>query len=517
MADIRQAIQFHPFGQRRLGEILGLDIPALARTQNPLRQLQYIEGYLTDLKCGSVVVEGHYVDRDHIEDHGAFYARNFVSYDNFCKRLHFFSLELGALRKELDGLVDLGKTNKEEYRLSCKAFSVSHYLGFAVIKPLSGCPVGRTILRAYAPEGDKCTRVFPCVRWHRAHLLGVELSVKGLPFQQQDTGVSACATTAIWAALHHLRGVEDVAAATPAQVTNVASKYSLPFGRPMPSEGLSVEQMCQAIQGLGVSPHLHRAHDFSTAQGIIYSATMSEMACILITQREGKSGTERHAVAVAGLKIADSFSPVASLGVAEDATAMLGAYVHDDRWGPYVSTLFENKGTNGSLRYLCRGVIKDEENWFVTHVLIPMHAKIRLSFSGLQEVGVEICKLIQWYYLTHLKPTEAPDVRVNTLMLRGYRYVEELLFEDSGFSAASVHAFTAEVSLPRYVGRVRVENPTFGILDILVDTTGTLRNLHCSAVLCRGRSAQHTVFIAEFLATQLRTFQRAFCLPSATG
>jgi hypothetical protein len=509
MADNRQAIEFYAFASKTLAELLELEVPPFARTKMPFRQLQYVEDYVKALDCATVVVERHYIDRDHIEDHGAFYSRNFISYPNYCSRLHFFSLEVADLKQRMRAAVEVGGSGPTAYKGACEALSAAGYLGWSVVKPLHGCPVGRTILRTFDAKGDKCKRAFPCVRRHRAHLMGVELVVEGLPFQQQDTGVSACATTAIWAALHHFRGFEEVAAATPAQITSIASRYSLPFGRSMPSEGLSVEQMCQAIQGMGVAPHLHRAMDFSTAQSILYSATMSGMASILIIKRHGETEMERHAVTVAGIKLSEPFEPHASDEILEQSMQLIGAYVHDDRLGPYVSTSFENSKDGALLRYLPRGVLKDEERWIVTHILIPVHSKIRLSFGGLREVAMEIAKLIQYYFDREHK-IKTPEMTLEATILRGYGYVEELLFEKNGFGAAEVERFCSEVSLPRYVGRVRTRSPLIGTLDVLVDTTGTLRNLHCAAIVCRTPTAQHAKAIGEFLATRLKAYRRPF-------
>lgn len=509
MADIRQTIAFYAFASKPLASLLDISSPPFARTKSPLRQLQYVEAYVKQLGCATVVVEEHYIDRDHIEDHSAFYSRNFVSYENYCQRAHFFSLDEATLRREVQVAVAAGKNGTKAYRDACEALSAKAYLGWSVIKPLHGCPVGRTILRTYPEQGDKCKRLFPSVRRHRAHILGVELPVFGLPFQQQDTGVSACATTAIWSALHHFRGVEDVAAATPAQITSIASRYSLPFGRSMPSEGLSMEQMCQAVQGMGLSPHLHRAVNYRTAQSIIFSATMSGMAPILIIDGTSEYKGQRHAVTVAGVKLADPFTPNPLDGVAEQSTQLVGAYIHDDRLGPYVSTLFENDNGTGRLRFLLRGVIEKEQVWEVSHILIPMHPKIRLSFGSLQEVALEVAKWIQWFFVKELKASADPDITVDGVVLRGYQYIEELLFERDGLGAA-VEQFCSEVSLPRYVGRVRTQNPQIGTIDILVDTTGTLRNLHCSAVVCRTPNAPQASAVGEFLTKQFKAFPRVF-------
>src|SRR5207249_3635298 len=104
------------------------------------------------------------------------------------------------------------------------------YLGFSVIKPLSGSPVGRTVLACYGKEkGDGTIRLFPGTRDYRVHVLGIELLIRGLAFQQQDLGVSACATTALWCSLQKLRDREELGGAVPAQITQLASRFTLPF------------------------------------------------------------------------------------------------------------------------------------------------------------------------------------------------------------------------------------------------------------------------------------------------
>src|SRR5262249_6335420 len=158
----------------------------------------------------------------------------------------------------------------EHYRKACAKFSEEAYLGFAIIRPLDGSPVGRTVVRHFSPNaGGAMRREFLCTRTYTVHLAGVELRVRGLPFQQQDKAVAACATTAIWSSLHMVREHEEIGTTSPAQITVRASQNSLPFGRPMPTEGLSIDQMCQAIHSAGVSPVLQLAHEFETTRALL--------------------------------------------------------------------------------------------------------------------------------------------------------------------------------------------------------------------------------------------------------
>jgi hypothetical protein len=176
-----------------------------------------------------------------------------------------------------------------------------------VIKPLPGTPVGRTVLHTYPgdPIGADYRRQFDPIRSYTVHLLGTDLRIRGLGFQQQDQGVSACATTAIWSALQKLRDFEDVVSATPAQITANASRFSLQFGRSLPSEGLSLDQMCQGIHALGISPNLVRVESFDQARSIIYSAAISGISPILIIHNKGRG----HAVAAAGVKLRKIHKP----------------------------------------------------------------------------------------------------------------------------------------------------------------------------------------------------------------
>src|SRR5258708_4041125 len=235
----QQKIEFLPFAS--LPELLQLANPPLMRDGFP--QLSYIERYLrsAEPRCLSVVIERYYIDRDFIDDYSAFYSTSLYAYPNWCQRIHFFSIDKTQVRRELRKLSRLGAENgvgngSLVYERACESFSEDAYMGFCVIKPLLGSPVGRTVLRHYKEDaGQGLLRKFNCTRHYKINLLGIELTICGLVFQQQDVGVSACATTAVWSSLSKTKDFEDISTPTPAQITRLASQYLLPFGRPMPS------------------------------------------------------------------------------------------------------------------------------------------------------------------------------------------------------------------------------------------------------------------------------------------
>ena len=129
------------------------------------------------------------------------------------------------------------------------------YLGFSVIRPLPESPIGRTVLPAISPRAPSETESsFATIRRHNVHLAGFSLHVDGVPFQSQDQGVSACATTALWSALDCVAATEEITVSSPASITESATRYPLQEGRPFPNEGLTVRQICEAIRTAGFSP-----------------------------------------------------------------------------------------------------------------------------------------------------------------------------------------------------------------------------------------------------------------------
>ena len=480
------------FEDRPLAEVLDIPLLPLVARRGPFRQLEYVREYVRDLGCSAILVEGGYVDRDYMQDHSVFYSTSFAQYAPVCRRVHFFKgVAAEDLAKQFDAVASEARHGAAAYNEACEAFSRANYLGFSVIKPLPGSPVGRTVLQTFPDHSaDRdFDRRFEATRDYTTHLLGLNLTVRGLAFQQQDEGVSACATTAVWSSLQKLRDFEDVAAATPAQITAGASRFALPFGRSMPSEGLSLDQMCQAIHGLGVAPNLVRLSNFGIARSILHVAALSGIAPILIIQ--DPAGTARHAITAAGIKLRREHKAAPEGSVLDDLSSdLIGLYIHDDRIGPYLRTRFEEGQVSGRKAPFVVIEKRDgsEEPWIVTHLLMPVHGKIRTTIVQLVQFGAAF-GTFAYAALPVLSAKSAP-VRVATRITRGYSYVEELLTDDFASSAQRRTRFFTSVRTSRYVGVTRMVVPGIGTYDVLVDTTGTARNAHCLGVVCRSERQQ---------------------------
>jgi hypothetical protein len=247
--------------------------------------------------------------------------------------------------------------------------------------------------------------------------------------------------------------------------------------------------MCQAIQTIGVSPSLLRVDDYRTARTYIFSATMSGMAPILVIA----NGRSRHAVTVAGVKLFDNSEPDIVEGIADSAAKLKAVYVHDDRMGPYskgdlISEPDEETAQEKPWLKLGR---ENSQTWMVTHVLLAMHPKIRLSFKSLHDTGLEVAKRTQRLITAFFKFADSV-VTLETRIIRGFKYVEDLMLGEGPVAASTVEEFSKVLALPRYLGLIRVSTSAIGTVDVLLDTTGTPRNLHAVAVIARQNQTDYT-------------------------
>ena len=181
--------------------------------------------------CGaqSAVLEYRYIDADYRNEHSRFYSTTFRRYPSVAHRLHFFAEKIPPALASQD----------EPAR-----FNNLSYLGYAVLRPLPGAPVGRTILVPQAGTRPHVT----CLARDEVNLLGERLRVEGTPFISQDAQMSVCAHATLWmiAHYHHLAfgGPRllpgDITAAVPDDV-----------GRGIPSIGLTLYQISVASSRLG--------------------------------------------------------------------------------------------------------------------------------------------------------------------------------------------------------------------------------------------------------------------------
>ena len=442
--------------------------------------MTYMGIYLGSLDCRTIVHERHYIDRHYIDDFSLFYSRSLRNYPNSCQRLHFFSSEFDE--HQWSGLIQRANGGGRE---EVERELARHYLGFMVIKPLPGCPIGRTVVRTYdrtTPSGRR--REFSAIRRYEVSLAGLSLSVEGLAFQQQDQGVSACATTALWSALQRTAPREHLSSPTPAQITEAASRYMLPEGRALPSEGLRFDQLCEAVRATGLAPVLLTS--ISPPEDRAHMATYLRSGFPVLLGILPMGGGEAHAVCLVGLRWGAVQPPTdPSISYRDGSTAIEGVYVHDDRLGPYASAPLKPTTINGDVVTTLELSWPDEqpvEEFRLVGMLIPVPVKLRLSAVRLRALAHALAQTVA------VGIPALAGLEVHTSFCKGASYRTKAY--DFNLSLEGLREFTHETLLSRYVGVIELVTDNGPVADVILDATETSPNPGVLAVV-RREAAPH--------------------------
>lgn len=454
----------------------------------PEVQAPNIEHFLLNRnrKCKSILVERDYIDRTFIDEYKEFYSTSFKPYKAACERLHFFTVKPRHLKKVLNEL-DLSLIGKSgiEYHQACREFSEKYYLGFMVVKRLPATRIGRTVIRH--PKHDRNQHLqkgFPCTRIYTTHLLGLELSVCGLPFQQQDGGMSACASTALWASMSQYGEFERFNIPSPAALTKFASGHASEFGRlvPQSKRGLTVAQMCKAMEAASLTPLVQNFTGSKPYQvrSYIYAAVRSGFAPILLLERPG----EAHAVAVSGMELAGrpTSTPKVPVKLLEESTRLKGLYVNDDRIGPYARATFNRN------KITIETYLGPDNPWQITHMIVPLHSKIRFAFSDLYTLATNIATAMGFYAIIKRNESGGPQksVQMRYWISKSRIYKQQTLFQQEPLATQVARAaFQNEHTFPRYVGVIRFSDSSIGTIDVVVDLTNTERHTNVWSIIGR--------------------------------
>ena len=469
-----QAIRICPF-DRQFESLFQPPNGQQVGTEWPPLQIRYMGLYLDSLGCRTIVHERHYIDRHYIDDFSLFYSRSLRDYPNYCQRLHFFSSAFDGPKWSA-----LVRRANDHDREQVERELTTQYLGFMVIKPLPGSPIGRTVLRTYdriAPQGGH--RHFATTRVYAVSLAGLSLSVDGLAFQQQDQGVSACATIALWSALQRTAPMENLFSPTPAQITETASRYLLPGGRALPSEGLDARQMSEAVRSTGLEPVLIRSVSPREDRGHLATYLRSGLPVLLGIVPSGRS--DAHAVCAVGLRLRSVQPPTdPTLRYRDGASAVDRIYVHDDRLGPYASVRLNGLTVNGGVVTTLDLRWPDEqpaEESRLHLMLIPVPVKLRLSAVRLRALAHGIAQAVA------VGVPEFDGLEVHTRFCKGARYRAKAYEFD--LSPAGLQAFTHETVLSRYIGLIELVTSNGPIADVVVDATEAGPNPAVRAIVRR--------------------------------
>ena len=373
---------------------------------------------IIEARCETVVIERNYIDSDYRAGFARFHYLRHHDTPRRCVRLHFFPSRLSP-----SNLADIPKNMKQEY------------LGFTVLRPLPGFHLGRSLLsvgmvsQSQPGESTYITCNSPC----RANLAGNEIEFDGVPWMQQDTLVSACASAAIWVASCYLARkfpLEFREYSTP-EITDLATRNVISTGRPMPSEGLFPDQMMYALQEMGYEPVPYVPDTAVDATRITYRYVESGIPVIAGVYFPRGGG---HAVTAIGHTHNMQQKPQVErvklngghLSLCRSSDFASSFVIQDDAGGPFrrlefidwkdaVSTNWVSKKQSQTLksRYGCLVVLdkgtKSEEVGFLQTLLTPLPGGVTLNGHGAEERSIEL--VVNWYSSLGLVPAKTVVLR----------------------------------------------------------------------------------------------------------
>lgn len=446
------------------------------------RQGQYLRRYLAGLGAESVVEEPNYFDRDYLSEFSGFYGVAARGFPNICRRLHFFSCKVD--RQRLSKVLSNHEKSTKDLR--------EHYLGFAVLRPIPWAPFGRTVLKAFPDHSPGTPRITQPMREYVAHLAGVELKVVGLAWQQQDTGVGACATIALWTALQSSAFDAHHAVPTTLDVTRAAHRTASLGNRVFPSSGLTIAQLCEAIKEHRLEPVISEGDLDIPGQRAFSRQRFSTMVAakirsgypVILTARM-QDDAVGHALCLVGFREAPLPAGAVASHLQDEYTAFL--YLHDDNIGPNVRFAIAVDPAQGNVvlkaaapTSIAAAAWPDATAGYCTLVpdalICAVHEDMRANFGRLHSAAAKLLHEVDWILSqSQVCLTLSAGVAVR----RVAEYMREVLPQALGpsreLAAARLQLQEQVVPMSNHVGVVRIGVQTSAgpqpLLDVLFDTT----------------------------------------------
>lgn len=458
-----------PYGTDALTQCLADGSLASAEVVRGKLHYRYFSDYFSELDAKSIVVESDYVDHDYLEDYAAYYVRCFESYERGTTRLHFFSLEFTEANFR-DALTDPGAWLKP-------GLLQDHYLGFVVVKPLPNTIIGRTCLKTYPSDSGR--REFPILRKFAVNLFGIPLEIDSLAYQEQDTVVAACATSALWSCFQGTGKLFQHAIPSPVEITKAATRHvpeNLPANsaRALPNSGLTATQMALAVRDVGLEPYLVGTP--TPYPYILNSALYAYLRCripsiLTILLVDVLNGHERHmgghAVAVTGYSLGKTQpEPFGQSGFLLRASRIDKIYAHDDQVGPFARMEHANStGPYLATSWQGQGTVEARP----VFLLLPLYHKIRIPFEVIHDAILVVDSVLESARQQMFPGLDRPewDIYLTTVS----EFKKDALDSMRPMLGPLVEE-TLTANLPRFLWRATARCGGEHHLDLLFDATG---------------------------------------------
>ena len=454
------------------------DFESQKRILDKNQQGQYLINYLGGLGAKSILIEPNYFDRDYLAEFSAFYSTSAYGYKNICQRIHFFSN--GTINREL-----FEKATGDD-RDSIKTLN-GGYLGFCVLRPIQAC-FGKTVLKWY-PNKDQNSQRIIVKRNYTCHVAGVELSIEGLAWQQQDTGVGACATIALWSALQSSAFDDFHSIPTTAEITKLANKTASLGARTFPSEGLRDFQLYEAIKELKLSPMVQHGNVLKNPcftkerlMSSIASYIRSGFPVIILgdlmidSEKQGS-----HAICCVGFRNLSLPAPSQPVILEDSLNEIL--YIHDDNIGPNARFKITEEDQFSILHPEAPNYNADKQKTkyriIPRTLVVATHNDIRTSPKQLYSTGFYFISVL-YQILSKILNIRMDDfhLSLSTRFIKLTDYIHGelgrlLKSNKSSLSKHRLYLWEKVRPMSAHIGLVRIglARSSIPLLDVLYDTT----------------------------------------------
>ncbi|WP_353481856.1 hypothetical protein [Haliscomenobacter sp.] len=421
------------------------------------------------LNIKTILIENQYFSRSFASDFSQ--SSNISSNLNsfLCKRIHFFSSEFPPHDSLFNKSASILNSNLRK-----------NYQGFATVKPLQKAKFGTILLSPPTHISDQDSWV---IRDYDVELLGESIRIKSLAFQEQDGIISACATIALWTAIHMLHKLFRVAILAP----NVVNRRAGVIASGHQDIGLSLSQICRVIKRIGLIALLHTFNenpdtslDNNLIKKIIYAYIKMKLP-ILVGLKLSNSG--QHLITMVGFEepemdtISLKKKKEGQLHTYSDLVSTY--YAHDDQTGPFTKLIFlDDEGNVKILRWEKRTEPKSFYHGVISNIIVPIHKDIRISF---EDIYVQISEVFEEVLQKLSDPDEHPgsdpdlDIVWDIYLIQANDYKGQLQKRGSGYSSKQ-RISLINTFLPPYIWIARGSSEGVPFIEFVFDATASKVN-----------------------------------------
>jgi hypothetical protein len=362
--------------------------------------------------------------------------------------------------------------------------------------------IGRTCLKTYEQDRDGKHPEFPRFNKYDVNLYGLKLKVRSLPYQEQDTAVAACATTALWTCFHSTGKLFQHKIPAPNEITKWAEDYipESPDGgaRVFPNEGLTYAQMATAIRCVELEPCVDTASTRHQLNGVMYAYLRSKIPSILLTdlidhKPGGNPEIERkdaqHAIVLSGFSLGDTRATgFGKWDFLLRASRIDRIYCHDDQVGPFAMMVWEKVSVLNGQKKRAKEAGIEETEWLATswhskeedgsvfaspnHILLPLYHKIRIPYEDIHDAMVALDVFLEHARRKHIPELGRAEWDIFLTTANAYKIALREDYANSGVDLMR----SLLTNLPRFLWRVMVRVDEELHLDLLFDATGIARH-----------------------------------------